>query len=116
MEGGVVLEYRRAEQPAVDRCVEREIRIAGMEVGDTLDRGGSRDRDGPPVAQLVLSVPNKGLVARNHDGRSPPLRARAEQPELEREQRGIALCNGDVSVDSVYKSLHDRRPAGVIVT
>ena len=77
MECSVEIENRRAEQPAVDRRVEREIGIAGMEIGDALDRGSPHRGDGAPVVQLVLDIPDERLVARDHDLRRPADRSRA---------------------------------------
>ena len=95
--------------------VEGDVGIAGVEVGDPLDRFDARGGHRAPVVQLCADVAQQSLVARDHDFGRPSLGTDAEQLELDGEQRGVGLGLGDVGVHAVHVRGDDQRAAIVVV-
>ena len=100
---------------AVDRRIERDVRLARVEIRHPLHGLVAESRDRPPVVQFAADVPEQALMARDHDLGGPPLRPNTEQFELDGKQRGVGLGLRDVRVHPVHVRGNDHRAAVVVV-
>ena len=104
------------ERRAVDGWIELDLGDAGAEVDDLLDPIRADLRDGPPHSELLLDVPEKPLVPRDHDLRGPRLGLDPEEPELDRQRGRILHRLRDIGVHSLHEGPDDLRPTVVVMT
>ena len=65
-------------------------------------------------SHLLAEVSGQRLVARDHHRRRPAPGLDAEHPELDRQQRGVALGLGDVRVHAAHVGFDDRLAARMV--
>ena len=106
-EGRVEIENRLVDQRAIDGRIQRDGRIAALEVFEVLHPVRSEHADGLRDPQLFLEVRDERVVPGDHDRRRPRGRRDAEQLELQRQGGRILHGLGDVRVHAAHERRDD---------